>query len=481
MWNFRDFIAKISLIPILMLHFFLIFLVRYFWPSRLIKSKDKKTILICPVRSSPSHLFEFWVCLSLLKRGHITFIILDSNNILSHVTQNGRTSQNYLMLKYFILLAKMVSGGRLLPIKRTSSLSHYDCSYDVYSSSKRIREMNTTVHVGQKLEDELATDVNNIYHTLENLPTVFDCVFMTHGIYSNWGPIKKFYDSLGIPVIICGNWPYFGDMFHLNSGVFQVSTPARKHRSAAIDKHIVNDWFEQRVSHAAADQNLLIEQGSTWTNELEAYVDLKKPYLAFFPNCTWDGNLLEKSSIFEDQLECIKAISENMRSDITFVIRVHPAEASLWKNSRSILSQIKLDVRTVVIPADAPISSYAVAMGASKIVIYDGIMVAELGYLDKIVAVPSRSVFSLLPNAVQFSSESEFINWLNQSSGSTEKSMRRQVIDWMHENYFENGYTVLGYPREGEKLRFNSVLLIKMITGSEVVDYMEQAVDENKA
>lgn len=120
------------------------------------------------------------------------------------------------------------------------------------------------------------------------------------------------------------------------------------------------------------------------------------------------GSEYEKAKLFKNQLEGIKTILNHYQNDSTkhFYIRVHPNLINVKYSFHTDL--YKLDyLNLTVIPANSPISSYALLDKANKVITFGSTMGIEAAYAHKPSICIGASLYELLGVAYHPKSKEE--------------------------------------------------------------------------
>lgn len=235
------------------------------------------------------------------------------------------------------------------------------------------------------------------------LPKLVVC---THGIYLNHGPLTDLCRSKGISVSVWGV-PYRRGTFYLTKG-------DTYHR--ALHPHLnKTEWNvpltkleEQKavkyiVSKESGGRDYWSYFGSLKSDTEQRIVELasSKRVTILFTNVDWDAQIYHDGNIFESQIEWIDhTIALFLNQDHRhLVIRVHPAEADIFKSRSSIVKLIRAKLRkhsvtnvTLVEPNDS-CSSYALMRLADCALIYGSKISLECAYRNIPTIVVGNSLF----------------------------------------------------------------------------------------
>lgn len=226
----------------------------------------------------------------------------------------------------------------------------------------------------------------------------FDCFILFNGRIATNKPVLNIAQREGIEYI-CTEYQKdkndgFTKNFYINDIPHNIGPNHQKFLEAwseakekGIDRESVGRSFFERRRNAQGTGDKIYTAGQdkskfvdNWDNEKENIVIFNSSEDEFF---SVSGDF-EKGKVFPSQIEGIKAIVEHYKDDATkhFYLRVHP---NLMNVSYSYhLDLYKLDYPNLtVIPADSPISSYALLDKADKILTFGSTMGIEATYARK--------------------------------------------------------------------------------------------------
>jgi hypothetical protein len=224
-----------------------------------------------------------------------------------------------------------------------------------------------------------------------------DVAVFHHGIYVPFGVVGSACRAAGVRVV---NW-HFG--YPLDSFVFSHTRtyhltmlhepasswdrmPWTPERREAIQTYL--DSRRQGTRDGISYARGFREDGGDVAAAVD--VDRTRPIYTLFTNVAWDAQLNFTSNAFLTQVAWLRFTLEwfARRPDLQLVIRVHPAEAGHGTSTRQPLEEeVRRAMPTLpahirLVPANSPISSYALAAISDAVLIYQttvGIEVAAAG------------------------------------------------------------------------------------------------------
>jgi hypothetical protein len=247
-----------------------------------------------------------------------------------------------------------------------------------------------------------------------------DLFFTSHGFYSAWGAAKDYLEGKGYPVIIyypCGYREQHVLMFEntgysLTKDLSWVRFREKRLKKLQVDQ--VDDFFSRRLQGTSQDNNLYY-QGFSDHKSLAVNKGSAHLTLGLFPNIIWDGDIIERNTIFKSPVEWIVStisfIEQN--PNLHLVLRFHPAEATYYTTSRKLESIITEHVphlssikNITVISSDQKIKTYDLLRDHIDVaLVYDGMVGFEAPYIGKPVILAAKG--KLLGAGVGFEPESK--------------------------------------------------------------------------
>lgn len=122
-----------------------------------------------------------------------------------------------------------------------------------------------------------------------------------------------------------------------------------------------------------------------------------------------------KNPIYKDQLDGIQQIlnSVNLDNEIRIYIRIHPNLKKVKNKQTKQLNSLKYPNLTII-PADSPVSSYAMLIAASKVVTFGSTIGIEATYWGKVSILAGQSFYRNLNSTYNPSTHQELISMLYQ-------------------------------------------------------------------
>ena len=291
----------------------------------------------------------------------------------------------------------------------------------------------------------------------------------TDGIYSLWGPIYCEVKNAGIPSYIYGYHTYTDDEALFSNTLAQtlskdetwiVFNEKTDNLTPEQNQKVVN-YFETRIQHKTKDTTIYYGGISTFKE-----INIEKENddimnIGVFPNIIWDGDVVQRDKYFNGVLDWIlKTIKIAETSKHNFIIRFHPAESTLFKDSNK-LKDILLGIypnltslkNLTLIDSDVKIDTYKFIENNIDLgIVYDGILTMELTYMKIPVVTPSISRFSAGNFVINPSSEYDYINYLNDKGLINHFYSDIEKIDLEFKKYaywylFEAGYFMSIYDK----------------------------------
>jgi hypothetical protein len=451
-----------------MRYFYLLIVSAYvFFRAKLFIKKDAKVVTIVPIRNVMNHHLEILVGAQVTGLGGTCNVIYDLNNQLnlSDVSRPRNSSifriiliKTYHKFLFWILQFQVVPVEKADETQVTSSggldfTSHVNSTLRRLLFSGQISEKEYS-HYGELLLE----DCESIFHSCVKSVCNSNVVFFSHGIYSLWGPILDAVGSFNANFFIYGSFPYYGHGFHLNKGNFQTSLPVDIGDSQ-IQESVATELIERRLSLDTSDQKtfkLMKSNPNEW-NRIKGFCSEFERVVCFFPNCLWDGNIDERDTIFEGLVDCINDTIENAPNNIGILIRLHPAEATLWRDHAPLKNRIVTSNNVLIVNSDADVISHEIAKVADVSIVYDGIMAMELAYVGSNVIVPSRSLYTTCPGVIVPQNKDNYWEVIKFSRQTEEpiELVRSAVSQWLAKNFLTTKVEFSGYIPDGSPVTCN--------------------------
>lgn len=442
--------------------------------AKLFEEKNNRVITIAPVRiSAIPHYLEIFVGAQVTGSGGVCNVVYNLNDELNidDVSYKEEIFLRVSLVKnLFYLLFKLLKFN-IVTIKKIESKNLKD-----FADMDMSRHVNSTIRrliyggyidssKSELLKEQLFQDCLSIYNSSFECVSKSDLIFMSHGIYSLWGPIfdlSKFHKK---KCFINGSLPYYGNGFHLVKGPFQINTPLKlKNHINENQKNIAKLIIENRLTHNNSDQKSFKVKSN---NEEEIYHLNKfkskfKNTISIYPNCLFDGNIDERDSIFNGLVTCINETISNLH-DFGIIVRLHPAEATLWSNFQPLKNEINHHKNVYIVASEAEVNSHDIANMSDACVVYDGIIAVELAYLGHRVIMPSKSAYSCCPGIISPKSLEEFYSAVKENTINTIPT-KDKVAEWISNTYLNTRLSFSGYISDGQPIKINVLKIISNVS-----------------
>lgn len=309
----------------------------------------------------------------------------------------------------FINSSSLMKGISMAEVKEKYKLDENDVK-NAISSVRRFFECGYYDPQNKEHQAYYAKTEDNILLMKHFVSTLhgkynFNAVITSHGIYSIWGTAYNFFKGIKVPIYIYGAHAYKNYHTHFTDTLAQTLSLD----SSCIDymkngvltdgnKKLVDEYFLARRNHTTKDTNIYY----SWmkdNKEMKIEKGDKALNYAMFPNIIWDGDVAQRDTIFDGMLDWMKKtinyFIEHPKNNL--IIRFHPAEATLWKdtiNLSTIIAKLypKLESypNITVIKSDQQVDTYQFVQNNVDVgLIYEGILSLELTHMHKPVISPS--------------------------------------------------------------------------------------------
>jgi hypothetical protein len=237
----------------------------------------------------------------------------------------------------------------------------------------------------------------------------YNAVITSHGIYSLWGGAYDFFKQLRIPIYMYGVHVYrdshiqFSDTIGQTLALDTSWTNFRKKPFNLDQRKKVDDFFISRRQHTTKDTSIYY----SWMKDFESFKVEKKENsrtFAIFPNIIWDGDVAQRDTIFNGMFDylCYTVQYFIKHPKDNLIIRVHPAEATLYQDTPGVNKLIherfpNIDsIKNIhIIQADQRIDTYSFAKeNIDAALVYDSILTLEMTHLGIPVISPSCSRYT---------------------------------------------------------------------------------------
>lgn len=293
-----------------------------------------------------------------------------------------------------------------------------------------------------------------------------DVVLTSHGIYSLWGTLYNYFRECNLPVYVYGAHAYRSNAIQITDSLAQTLSLDSQcvnfmlhHQLSELERNMVSEYFQKRIFHKTKDTLCYYGWMGNSTNNFTIQSNGQRATFAIFPNIIWDGNIVQKDTIFKGLLDLmLKTIEFFKTSDNILVIRYHPAEATLWKDSVKLKDVINEKVPDLdqyknicIIQSDDKIDTYSfVKDNVDCAIVYDGILALELSYMGIPVIVPSKSRFS--GGNYVFAPKTLDEYWRLLRSRPTMDDLpsdwREELLKYSYWYFFDSAYCMPIYSRE---------------------------------
>lgn len=257
----------------------------------------------------------------------------------------------------------------------------------------------------------------------------FDAVITSHGIYSIWGTAYNFFKNKGLRTYVYGPHAYRNCHTHFTDSLAQTlskdTSCVEYMKSGVLHNDIkkkVDDYFLSRRNHTTKDTSIYY----SWMNKQEKLSiekkDKKTINYGMFPNIIWDGDIAQRDTIFDGMLDwMIKTIDYFLdHPENNLIIRFHPAEATLWKDTAklsdtiiNLYPHIEEAPNITLIKAEQQIDTYTFVRDNIDVgIIYDGILSLELTHMHLPVISPSCNRYTGGSFVINPRSQQEYFNLL---------------------------------------------------------------------
>ena len=168
-----------------------------------------------------------------------------------------------------------------------------------------------------------------------------DLLFMSHGIYTSWEPIKMLCEKYSINYV-CYDRAKTTNHIILNKNQeapnWDFSSSWRKYINKKLNKNedqLVSKYFLERENQKGDVFSYNFsgrEEGSSLKRRFNIPKD--KLIITIFSNVIWDAANVSRDITFEDTLDCIIKTIEKFKKNnkVHIVVRTHPAEKVLGTN-----------------------------------------------------------------------------------------------------------------------------------------------------
>ena len=431
-----------------------------------------KTILFSTIRSYPFPLHqELFLANILARKGAKVYVLLDDHQLAHWDTvqihdKNAvmNPSAGYLhRLKARIIL--FLYSHRNISIlyvsqflKKGNKIVDEEDKMNIISSVRRFFECGKYMEENPehkkyyeqslqncKIMKEVASELFSVIHP--------DAVITSHGIYSVWGTLYNYFKKKNVPVFVYGAHAYKTDEIQLTNTLAQTLSEdigcVKFMNSCPMlspdQERLLKDYFESRINHRTKDTNCYY----AWMNDLNHWkiekVNKDIKTFAIFPNIIWDGDIIQRDTIFNGIWDwLISTINYFKTSKHNLVVRFHPAEATLWKDSVKLKEVVQKEIPDLydypyifIINSDQPIDTYDFVRNNVDVgLVYDGILTLELIYLGIPVISPAKNRFTGGDFVLSPSSRSEYYQMLVSPPVWSEYFTEERHLEFLKYSYW---------------------------------------------
>ncbi len=273
-------------------------------------------------------------------------------------------------------------------------------------------------------ERRMKAFITYLYETLN-----FDVAITSHGIYSIWGTAYNYLKEQGVKLFVYGAHSYRKSHTFFTDTIAQTLSKdsdcirfMKEVQLTEEEKQRVDDYFTSRRNHNAKDTAIYY----SWMKEKENLTVKRQRKdtinYGMFPNIIWDGDVVQRDTIFAGMFDwMVKTIQFFINNpQHNLVIRFHPAEASMWKDSvklsdtiLSVFPDLEKYENIKLIYSNQQVDTYDFVKNNIDVgLVYDGILALELLHMHIPVLSPSCNRYVTGDFTVNPTSQSEYFNLL---------------------------------------------------------------------
>ena len=287
-----------------------------------------------------------------------------------------------------------------------------------------------------------------------------DIAFSSHGVYTNWGAITRYFVSKGIPTYIWGrgyrkntiiitrdeHWQtsLYKEPESVLSGI-ALSASQRKTTEEYLESRRTgeNDFIQYNPKPSIVDPEC---HGSS-------HISASSQLFVAFPNIAWDAADRTHAVNFCDMndwlISTIKWFASH--ANCRLIVRVHPAEVRLdIKTTVGVVALVKehfgdLPSNVEVIGPEETHDSYSLAESADAALVYSSKLGLELAARGKVVVVAGRPFYRDKGFTTDPESRDEYFTILTAlSNGALPSVDKAKALRYAY-HYFLNVYRPFGY------------------------------------
>ena len=256
----------------------------------------------------------------------------------------------------------------------------------------------------------------------------FTEVFMSHGVYSSWGPIADYCKLKNIKFISYGrakkNSTY---SFCLNKPAPELDMESAWERFK--DKKL-NDLQRKKIlqilgSRETHNEDIFQYNFSKRTNSKDELLKIKKnlgldfnkKIICFYSNLIWDASSTSRSFLFSDFQECIEETIQYFSSNnnVQFLLRPHPAEIVIGSHEKYVDLLEKYIRKKILFVGDVNINSFDIINLTDVDIVNTSTIGIEAAISGKPVFVVANTHFKNKGFTIDCKNKDEFFNKLSLS------------------------------------------------------------------
>ena len=231
-------------------------------------------------------------------------------------------------------------------------------------------------------------------------------MFVTsHGLYSTWGPCYDVLKRKGYRCLVYAVGVYRPQCIHIADTIISRISAATGWKQfgerdlTAAQQLMVERAFDERFNGKSVD-TALYHRGVDRSVESMLCRPKFRTTFGLFANVVWDGDIVERNSVFAGAVEWIVATVRHLEGGPDrLILRFHPSEETMYPFSRKLESVIREQIpdldtipNVTVVSSHAKLDVYGLARECIDVgLVYDGMLALELVYLGIPVITPARS------------------------------------------------------------------------------------------
>lgn len=244
-----------------------------------------------------------------------------------------------------------------------------------------------------------------------------DMMFISHGLYSTWGPFLEACQKNQVEAVIHNQTAFhFGAYnFARNQTEFTIVSKGswdqfKAHPLTAEQNQEIEQYLQKRITGSICDQKMFQQNYNYQTKKntlLAKIFNPSRPFArtyALYPGLAWDAVLFEREAAFFENLfawidATIKFFQSNL--NLQLVIKPHPAELVWEPGTKSIYTYIQekfagqLTDNITVLPPDTPLNAYDLVTQKNVIgITYNGTIGLEMASQGLPVIVVGHSHYT---------------------------------------------------------------------------------------